>query len=147
MLDTKPATLPDDPPDSALFGLPTNERPTIAWPEPVPRDRDRVRHVSEGATHVVIAEHFGIWERGDKLKESDLPAGGHTLETISRIQPYPPLRPLRDDERPKAEEVTRHDPKAKVVEKPVLEPLPPMKPVVEPLLSKKLIVEPLPPVK
>lgn len=116
MPDTKPATLPDQPPDPSLFGVPTNERPEIRWPDPVPRDGGRDVQVSEGATHVVIADHFGGspgWERGDKIKEEDLPEGGHTLEELMRMKPYPPIRPLRDDERPRPEEVTKHDRKPK----------------------------------
>lgn len=124
MADTKPPGLPETQPDPALFGVPTNERPQIAWPEPTPEDPDRERVVSEGATHIVIANRFGEFARGDKISQADLPEAAD-FDAIGRVKPYPPLRPLRDEERPKANEVTRrHRPKPP-------EKLPPEKPPVK----------------
>lgn len=125
MPETKPSGLPESPPDPALFGVPTNDRPQIAWPDPIPEDPDRERFVSEGATHVVIANRFGEFARGDKISRDDLPDAAD-FEAIARIKPYPPVRPLNADERPKANEVTKHRPVVKQPEK-----LPPEKPPIK----------------
>lgn len=103
----KPSGLPEAPPDPALFGVPTNAPPSIAWPDPIPEDPARERVVSEGATHIVLANRFDQFARGDKISQYDLPEAAD-LEAIEKIKPYPPIRPLNNDEKPKADEVTKH---------------------------------------
>lgn len=120
----KPSGLPENPPDPRLFAVPVNDPPRIAWPDPVPEDPSREVVVSEGATHVVIANAFGEFVRGDKISAHDLPEAAD-MEALAKIKPYPPIRPLsrdvENDERPKANEITRHR-KAKA---PVAPPLVP----------------------
>lgn len=126
MPEMKPAGLPDAPLDPALFNVPVNGRPEIAWPEPTPADPDRERVVTEGATHVVISDRFGVWSRGDKIKEAGLPASA-VLANILKIKPYPPIRLLRDDEKPTKDEITQFDPTPPKVAEPV-KPVDPPKP-------------------
>ena len=127
MPETKPSGLPEKPADDVIFGPPVNDRPLIALPDPEPEDPARERVVSEGATHIVIANRFGEFARGDKISEDDLPEAAD-FEAIARIKPYPPIRPLNADERPKAHEVTKHR-RPKVVDKlPIVPEKPPEKP-------------------